>query len=62
MVAGGAKAQLAQLDLSLGIPNVVTGPGHSVHFPSNVQPMCISFESDLGSFAIEVGFTKPKSE
>ncbi len=59
MVAGGAKAQLAQYDLNLSIPNVVTGTGHVIHFPSNVMPICISFESDFGPFTIEVGFTRP---
>ncbi len=59
MIAGAAKAQLAQLELSLSIPNVVTGVGHVVHYPSDVVPICISFNSDLGPFTIEVGFTKP---
>ncbi len=61
MVAGSAKAKLADLELSLGIPNVVTGQGHVVHFPSDVTPICVSFECDLGRFSIEVGFTTPKS-
>ena len=61
MIAGGAKAQLAALELSLGIPNVVTGPGHVVHYPSSVRPICISFDSDIGPFSIEVGFTKPRN-
>lgn len=59
MVAGGAKAQLARLDLSLSIPNVVTGPDHVVHFKSDIKPICISFDSEIGPFTIEVGFTTP---
>jgi len=58
MVAGSAKAQLADLNLSLGIPNVVIGEGHAIHFPSNVIPFRITFTSGLGDFAIEAGFTK----
>lgn len=61
MIAGGAKSQLAAMELSLGIPNVVTGPGHVVHYPSNVRPICISFDSDMGPFSIEIGFTKPRN-
>jgi len=57
MVAGAAKAQMERLELSISIPNIVSGVDHVVHYPSNVQPICIVFESDVGSFAIEVGFT-----
>lgn len=56
MIAGAAKAQLAHLDLSLSIPNMVMGHDHQVVYPSNIQPICILFESDLGEFMIEVGF------
>jgi chemotaxis protein CheX len=59
MIAGGAKAQLAHLQLSIGIPNVVSGASHSIHYPNNVQPFCIQFDSELGPFMIEVGFSSP---
>lgn len=57
MIAGSAKAQLAHLDLSLSLPNVVTG-SFDVSYPTEVQPFCVLFESDLGPFVIEAGFTK----
>ena len=56
MIAGGAKAQLTQLHLSISIPNIVTGQNHSVRYPSDIKPICIQFESDIGPFMIEVGF------
>ena len=56
MIAGAAKAQLAHLDLSLSIPNMVMGRDHQVIYPSSVQPICILFDSDVGEFMIEVGF------
>jgi chemotaxis protein CheX len=56
MIAGAAKAQMAQLALSISIPNIISGPNHVVHYPSNVTPISIVFDSDLGPFAIEVGF------
>ena len=59
MIAGTAKARLAELELSISIPNVVSGEDHKVHFPSSVQPMSISFTSEIGDFTVEVGFTKP---
>jgi len=57
MIAGAAKAQMERLELSISIPNIVSGVDHVIHYPSNVRPICISFESEVGSFAIEVGFT-----
>jgi chemotaxis protein CheX len=57
MIAGTAKAQLAKMELSISIPNVISGKGHTIHYPSSVHPMCIIFESEIGPFAIEVGFT-----
>jgi chemotaxis protein CheX len=56
MIAGAAKAQLAHLELSISIPNIVTGPHHVVHYPTEVTPICMLFESELGEFVIEVGF------
>jgi chemotaxis protein CheX len=57
MIAGSAKAQMERLELSISIPNVISGPGHIIHYPSNVKPICIVFESEIGPFTIEVGFT-----
>jgi len=57
MIAGAAKAQMERLELSISIPNIVSGVEHEVHYPSSVTPFCIVFESEIGPFAIEVGFT-----
>lgn len=58
MIAGQTKAQLAGYDLSLSIPNVVAGEDHVVHYPNEVVPMQITFDSDIGPFTVEVGFSK----
>jgi chemotaxis protein CheX len=55
MVAGGAKAQLEEYQLMVSLPNVVTGPGHEVRFPSNVAPICVPFTTPWGPLALEVG-------
>lgn len=55
MIAGSAKADLHQYEMSVGIPNVITGVGHTVHFPSKVRPICVHFSSDLGPLALIVG-------
>ena len=55
MVAGGAKAKLEDLDLMASLPNVITGRNHEIHFPSNVTPICISFDTQWGKLSLEVG-------
>ncbi len=57
MVAGAAKAELEEYQLSVSLPNVITGRNHEIHFPSNVTPVCISFDTDWGQLALEVGLT-----
>lgn len=56
IIAGGAKAELSQHKLSLGLPTVVVGRHHSICFPGEVQPLCIAFQTDAGSLCLEVGF------
>lgn len=58
MIAGGAKAQLAELHLSVSLPNVITSRGHTVAFPKNVAPICIPFESPWGPIIIELGLVE----
>lgn len=55
MVAGRAKAELEEYDLRVSLPNVITGSGHEVHFPSNVTPLSIAFDTDWGPLTLEVG-------
>ncbi len=54
MVAGAAKAQLEEYQLSVSLPNVVTGHQHMVHFPSTITPISIPFETEFGPFTLEV--------
>ncbi len=56
MVAGAAKTELQQFNLSISLPNVVTGKDHEVRFPSNVSPICVPYETDFGPVSLEVGF------
>ena len=55
IVAGGAKAELEEYELAASLPSVITGRDHEVHFPSNVQPICIPFDTDWGEMTLEVG-------
>jgi chemotaxis protein CheX len=58
MVAGAAKAELEEYQLSVSLPNVVTGRDHDVRFPSNVTPLCVPFETAWGSLLLEVGLVE----
>lgn len=55
VVAGQAKVELEEYELSISLPNVVVGAGHSIRFPGT-KPLCVPFESDLGPLRLEVGF------
>lgn len=55
MVAGRAKSQLEELQLSVSLPNIITGQDHEVRFPSNVIPLCVPFETPWGPLTLEVG-------
>lgn len=58
MVAGAAKAELSEYELSISLPSVITGRGHEVRFPSNVTPICVPFETEWGPLNLEVGLTE----
>ncbi len=62
MVAGAAKSQLEELELHVSLPNVITGTSHEVHFPSNVTPISISFETDWGPLSLEVGLAPSREQ
>jgi len=58
MVAGAAKAELEEYDMSVSLPNVITGKGHEVLFPSDVTPICVPFSSPWGPLTLEVGLAE----
>ncbi len=55
MIAGAAKAELEQYELSVSLPNVITGEKHDIHFPSNSTPIAVPFDSPWGPLRLEVG-------
>jgi chemotaxis protein CheX len=59
MVSGQAKAQLAQYQLSITLPNVVFGEKCRLHFPANSHPIMIPFKCEWGNLAVQLGFTFP---
>jgi len=55
MVAGAAKAELEEYDLSVSLPTVITGENHDVCFPSSTTPICVPFDCKWGPLQLEVG-------
>ncbi len=58
MIAGGAKAKLAQFEMSVSLPTVITGRGHCIEFPSGTNPICIPFDCSIGILDVEVGLVE----
>lgn len=54
MLAGGAKAELAEYHLTMSLPTVVLGRDHDICFPHEVTPIHIPFDTDWGPLSIEV--------
>ncbi len=61
MIAGGAKAELPQWEMSLSTPSMVVGTPHTVRFPSHVHPVCMTLHTAWGPLALEVGLAIPKT-
>jgi chemotaxis protein CheX len=62
MIVGGAKAKLEHFALSVSLPNVVTGKGHCIEFPSEAPPICIPFDCEWGRVVVEVGFVEESQQ
>ena len=54
MIAGSAKAKLAQFQLELGLPSVVMGGIHTIRFASTVSPRCVALQCPWGRLYLEV--------
>lgn len=62
IVVEAAKAQLPQLDMTIGLPSVVMGRDHLIGFPRGVRPICIPFTCDWGPITLQVGLQEQARE
>jgi chemotaxis protein CheX len=62
MIAGRAKVGLAQLQMSLALPTVITGTNHTIRFGSNAQTICIPYTCPWGKLSVEVGMVEAPAE
>jgi chemotaxis protein CheX len=58
MVAGAAKTQLEEYQMTIGLPTVICGRAKTIAFPSDVQPIIIPFACPLGPVCIQVGLVE----
>jgi chemotaxis protein CheX len=57
MVAGAAKAEMEEYNLSISLPTVVIGNPPDIRFPSEVKPIAVTFDCPWGPMALQVGFS-----
>jgi chemotaxis protein CheX len=58
MIAGSAKAKLDGQAVSISLPTVVRGQKYSLVHPKDSVTLAVPFECDLGSFSLNVTFSK----
>lgn len=58
IIAGAAKAQLAEWEMSVSLPTVITGRNHRINFPSGAAPICVDFDSPWGPLCLEVSLVE----
>jgi chemotaxis protein CheX len=54
IIAGNAKQGLADFRISISLPGVVVGSGARIHWPEGVPVIAIPFDSELGTFSVNV--------
>ncbi len=62
IVAGGAKAQMQQLEMSVSLPSIIIGRNHLINFPSGLTPVCVPFQCDWGPVSLQVGLREETDE
>lgn len=60
MIAGGAKAQLDGLSISISLPNVIVGRNHNVSASKSTPRVVIPCTTDAGTFQVEIGMVLSK--
>lgn len=54
IIAGSAKKDLQNMEVSISLPNVVIGKSHRLANAKDAQNIVIPFSSEIGEFAVEV--------
>ncbi|MEQ9454422.1 MAG: chemotaxis protein CheX [Phycisphaeraceae bacterium] len=54
MISGGAKAKFEGKSISISVPSVVVGSGHTVYGKKDMKGVSIPCSCDVGDFSVEV--------
>jgi chemotaxis protein CheX len=54
IIAGYAKKDIGELNISISLPSVIEGNDHLIHLPKDIPIMCVPLSGDVGDFFIEV--------
>jgi len=55
MIAGAGKDRIGIAGITLGLPTVITGKGHSVSFANSAHVEILQFSSPHGQLTVEIG-------
>ena len=58
MIAGRAKSDLQELEMTLSLPTVITGKNHVIQFGSSARTICIPYACEWGQLSLEVGLVE----
>jgi chemotaxis protein CheX len=56
IIAGNAKKDLGTFRVEISLPGVITGTKYKINWPQGVPIITIPFDSDAGSFSVNVSF------
>ena len=54
IIAGNAKKDLEEFRIQISLPGVIVGSSYSIKWPDGVPVITIPFDSNLGSFSVNV--------
>ena len=57
IITGNAKSTFKTrgLDIAMSLPSVIVGANHQISTPVGIQSMLVGFQTDTGSFWLEIG-------
>lgn len=56
IIAGNAKKDLTEFRVEISLPGVITGNKYKINWPQGIPVITIPFESEAGSFTVNVSF------
>lgn len=60
IIAGGAKKDISELELSISLPQVVVGKCHVLSSQSSIPATLVPFKTAIGDFVLELCLRKTK--